>query len=145
MKALMPTTSLSSFRKEMDRLFDRFWDGDPLELTMTGEWSPAMDFTESKEAFTVKMEVPGLEAKDIQVSIHNGMLSIKGEKKQEREQKDEHFYRMERSYGSFSRDLRLPAAVDELKVNATFKNGVLIIVLPKTDEAKGTTVAIKVA
>jgi HSP20 family protein len=145
MKALLPQSSLTSFRKEMDRLFDRFWDGETLELTGSGEWSPSMDFSETKDAFTVKVEVPGISPEDIQVGIRSGVLTIKGEKKEEVERKDERFYRMERAHGMFTRNVRLPAAVDETKVNATFSNGVLTILLPKTAEAKGTTVPIKIA
>jgi HSP20 family protein len=110
-----------------------------------GEWAPEMDLAETKDALVVKAEVPGIEPKDIQLSLKDQVLTIKGEKKQEKEEKDEHYYRMERSYGSFSRSIRLPSPVDEAKVSATFKNGLLTVTLPKTPAAKGTTIPIKAA
>jgi HSP20 family protein len=142
MKALMPT-GMTSLRKEMDRLFDRFWDGD-LEFTEVGEWRPVMDVSETKETLNVKVEVPGIEPKNVHVLLENGMLTIKGEKKQEVEEKDERFYRMERCSGTFMRALRLPVPVDATKVKAVFTNGVLTITLPKVAEAKGTTIPIRI-
>jgi HSP20 family protein len=142
MKGLMQPGTMS-LRKEMDRLFDRFWDQDP-ELSEVAEWRPAMDVSETKDALTARLDVPGMEAKDIQVLLENGVLTVKGEKKKEFEEKDERFYRVERTYGSFVRALRLPVPVDGHKVKATFKNGVLHIVLPKTAEAKGTAIPIQV-
>ena len=115
MRTLNPETGMTTFRREMDRLFDRVWDGDE---TTTGEWMPKLDVSETKEAFLVKAEVPGIEPKDIQLSLENGLLVFRGEKRQEMEQKDERFYRTERSYGSFVRSLRLPTHVDGTKVNA---------------------------
>jgi HSP20 family protein len=143
MKTLVPASGISTMRREMDRLFDRLWQGDGFELTTAGQWNPDMDFMEAKDGFVANLEVPGIEPKDIEVSVNNGVLTIKGEKKQQTEEKDEHFYRMERTYGSFLRSVRLPAAVDESRVNATFKNGMLKISLPKTAEARGTNVPIK--
>jgi HSP20 family protein len=131
----------------MDRLFDRFFDTGPgwEPLEVGGEWAPKLDLSETKEAFVVRAEVPGVEQKDIQVSLQNELLTIKGEKTQEKEEKDEHYHRMERAYGAFARALRLPAAVDASKVAASFKDGVLVVTLPKTPAAKGTTIPIKAA
>ena len=84
-----------------------------------------------------------MEEKDIQVSLQENLLTIKGEKKQEKEAKDEHYHRVERSYGSFTRAVRLPVAVDASKVTASFKNGLLTVTLPKTPAAKGTMIPIK--
>jgi len=140
MKALMPENGLTTFRKEMDRLFDRFWEaGDS-----SAGWDPKVDVSETKEAFIVKAEVPGIEPKDIQVSLENGVLVLRGEKKQEIEKKDEQYYRAERAYGTFVRSLRLPTAVDGLKVNASFKHGLLTVLLPKAAEAMGHAIPIKV-
>jgi HSP20 family protein len=93
----------------------------------------------------VKAEVPGMDAKDIELSLHGEVLTLKGEKKQEKEteEKNEHYYRIERSYGAFARAIRLPASVDGSKVTATFKNGLLTVTLPKAPAAKGTTIPIK--
>ena len=84
-----------------------------------------------------------MEEKDIQVSLQENLLTIKGEKKQEKEEKDERYHRVERSYGAFTRSVRLPVAVDASKVTASFKNGLLTVTLPKTPAAKGTMIPIK--
>jgi HSP20 family protein len=141
MKAMLPPPGVTSLRKEMDRLFDRIWDGD--EFTTMGEWNPLIDFRETKDTLIAKVEVPGIEPKDIQVTLENGVLTIKGEKRKDLEEKDEKFYRMERSYGSFARSIRLPIHVETQKVIATFKDGLLTVVMPKAPEAKGTTIPIQ--
>jgi HSP20 family protein len=143
MRALTPGTGLSIMKKEMDRVFDRFWDEDFPQLPSMGHWAPAMDVSETKDAVMVKAEVPGMESKDIQLSLQDQILTLKGEKKQEREETEEHYYRMERSYGAFVRTVRLPATVDGSKAAATFKNGLLKVTLPKSATAKGTTIPIK--
>jgi HSP20 family protein len=129
----------------MDRLFDRFFDGEGLELPAFGEWMPKVDVSENTDKVTVKADIPGIDAKDIEVSIHDDTLTIRGEKKHEKEQKDEHSYRAERSYGSFSRTIALPTPVDATKAEATFKNGVVTITLVKAARAKGTTIPVKTA
>lgn len=143
MKTLIPTAGVDTLRREMDRMFDRLWQQNGFEFTTAGEWNPSTDVMETKDDFVAKLEVPGIEPKDISVSVHAGILTIKGEKKQELEDKKEHFYRVEREYGSFVRSFLLPTTVDEARVNATFTNGLLTVVLPKTADAKGTTVPIK--
>jgi HSP20 family protein len=92
----------------------------------------------------VKAEVPGLDPKDIDISLSDGLLTIKGEKKQEREEKEEDYHLVERSYGTFTRSIRLPKEVQRDKINASYKNGVLKVVLPKSEEAKKKEVKIKV-
>jgi len=127
----------------MDRLFERLWEGEFPSLPAFGEWSPALDVSETKDAILVKAEVPGMDPKDIQLSLQENTLTIKGEKKQEKEEKGEHFYRAERSYGAFARVVRLPASVDSEKVTASFKNGLLTVTLPKAPAAKGSVIPIK--
>jgi HSP20 family protein len=144
MKALMPTNGLTVLRDEMDRLFDRIWEGD-LPRRGLGEWTPVLDFSETKEFFFVNLEVPGLDPKDIKISLQDHILTIYGERKKEEEEKDERFYRIERSYGTFTRSIRLPMPVEENKVNAVFKNGVLTISVPKAEASKGIYVPIKTA
>ena len=145
MRALMPAPGLSSFRKEMDRLFNRFWEDDGGDLPTLREWVPSVDFSESDDAYVARVEIPGLEPKDVQVTLQENVLTVKGEKKEEIKQKDERYYRMERSYGAFSRSIRLPSPVDGTKVSAVFHNGVLTVTVPKTPEAKAATIPIKVA
>jgi HSP20 family protein len=143
MRALMPWTGMASMKQEMDRLVDRFFEAKWNELPALGEWAPSMDISETKDSLVAKIEAPGLDEKDIQVALQENLLTIKGEKKHEKEEKDEHFHRVERSYGAFTRSVRLPVAVDASKVTATFKNGLLTVTLPKTPAAKGTTIPIK--
>jgi HSP20 family protein len=144
MRTLVPWSGMTTIRREMDRLFDRFlepaWDS----LEATGEWMPKLDVTETKDAVVVTAEVPGVEPKDLQVTVQGDLLVIKGEKEETKEQKDERVHRTERSYGAFTRAVRLPAPVNAEKVDAGFKNGVLTVTLPKTPEAKGTMIPVKV-
>jgi HSP20 family protein len=113
----------------------RFFD--ELELPSVfgrdGDVIPAFDIAETEKAYTITGEIPGIEAKDLNVTYANGMLRIAGEKKREHEEKDERFYRIEREYGSFHRDFCLPEDVKEDKVEAMYKDGILKITLPKTE------------
>jgi HSP20 family protein len=145
MKALTPAQGLMSFRKEMDRLFERLWEGDWTSFPQIGEWTPALDMVEDRESITVKLDVPGMEPADLHITFQDDALTVRGEKKTEKEEKDKTYYRSERTYGSFTRVIRLPASVETGKANATFKNGVLTIVMPKVPAAKGTEIPIKVA
>jgi HSP20 family protein len=145
MRALMPWMGMTSLRKEVDRLFDRFLEPAWPEMPAQGEWKPTVDITEDKDAVTVKAELPGVEQKDIAVSLQDGVLTIKGEKQAEKEEKDKRYHRVERSYGAFFRSIRMPAAVEAGKVAATFRDGVVTITLPKAPEAKGTTIPVKAA
>lgn len=140
----MPFGELTPFRREMDRLIERFFGELPgLELPRMG-WFPRLDMTETKDTLVIKAELPGMEAKDLDISVAGNTLTIKGEKKQEKEEKDEHRHLIERSYGSYSRMVDLPSTVAPDKIKASFKNGVLTITLPKTEEAKRKAIPIKV-
>ena len=144
MRSLMPWTGMTSLKQEMDRLFDRFAEPKWGDFFALGEWAPSLDLTETKDALVVKVETPGMDPKDIQLELQENLLTVKGEKKQAKEEKDERFHRVERSYGAFTRSVRLPVAVDGSKVTAAFKNGLLTVTLPKTPAAKGTPIPIKV-
>ena len=135
---------LSSLRTEMDRLWNRFFGEPPFARTFTQEWLPSIDMSETKDNFIVKAEIPGMEAKDVDVSISGNLLTIKGEKKKEEEEKDEHHYYAERYYGSFQRVFQLPTNVKPDKVGATFDKGVLKVTLPKVEEAKKKKIEVKV-
>jgi HSP20 family protein len=140
----------SSFQREMNRLFDNMFTGfslsssAPMERGTAQTFSPRVDVSETDKEIKVSAELPGMEEKDIDVSLTRDTLTIKGEKKGETEEKGKDYYRMERSYGSFTRSIPIPVEVDTDKVEATFKKGVLDITLPKTEKAIGQTKKIAV-
>ena len=142
MLELAPRTGWGELKYEMDRLFDLLEPGDGEAFTL-GEWAPKLDLCETKDALVVRAEVPTIDPKDINLTIKEGVLTIKGEKKAEKEDKDEKYFRVERTYGTFTRRVLLPVPVDEGKVGATFKNGLLTVTLPKTPAAKGMAIPIK--
>jgi HSP20 family protein len=143
MKALTPWTGVTALRKEMDRLFDRFWETDWPAWPALGDWMPKVDVADTKDAFMVTAEIPGIDPKDITLTLDGDALTIKGEKKHEKEEKEGTYFRMERAYGAFARTMPLPAPVEAGKVTATFKNGILTVKLPKGAAAKGTLIPIK--
>lgn len=145
MRALAPWTAMTTFRREMDRFFDRFFEPRWDEFDMAGEWWPKVDLSETKDTLVVKAEIPGVDEKDVSVSLQDQVLTVKGEKRHEKEEKDEQSHRVERAYGAFTRSFRLPAHVDAEKVAATFKDGVLTVTLPKMAAVKGTIIPIKAA
>jgi HSP20 family protein len=108
-----------------------------------GPLAPAMDVSENDAQYTVSLEIPGVKAEDVHVELQEGMLTIRGEKRSEHEEKNEQSRHVERSYGSFRRSFRLPADADGEHLDASFKDGVLAITIPKTEEAKPRTIAVK--
>lgn len=143
MRAMMPWTGMGNLKQELERFFGPFGELKLDEFPALGDWAPSMDVSETKEALVVKAEVPGLDPKDIQISLQEQYLTIKGEKKLEKDEKDERYHRVERVHGSFARSVRLPVRVDASLVTASFKNGLLTVTLPKTPAAKGTSIPIK--
>jgi HSP20 family protein len=145
MRALTPWKGMDVLRQEMDRVFDQFlqprWD----EFEPGGQWTPKVDMSETKDAVVVKAEIPGVEQKDINVSLQDQVLTIRGEKHRETDETNEKYHRVERSWGAFTRAFRMPIAVAGDKVTATFRDGTLTITLPKAPEAKGTTIPVKTA
>ena len=123
---------LSSLHEEFDRVFNTSFD--PLFGSSFSRWNPAFDVYQDKENLTVVAEIPGMKKEEIKISLHDGALTISGERKRE-ESKDQD-YRTERFFGKFQRTVTLPAAVDSNKVQATYKDGLLEITLPKAEEAK---------
>jgi HSP20 family protein len=129
-----------SFRAEMDRLFDSFLGGAPSLTSLRQGFSgaqvmtPTLDVKENEKEIVVKADLPGMDEKDINLTIHNGVLSLRGEKKSEHTDERENYHVMERSYGSFQRSIRLPDTIDEDKAEARFDKGVLTITLPKRPE-----------
>jgi len=141
------TRPLAHLRNEMDDLFHRFlgcWDLDwPGLAPLRGGWWPSVDVSEQDDKITVKAELPGVNSEDVEVSVHDGMLTIGGEKKEESEERGEGVYHSERRYGAFRREIRLPAGVDADKVEATCRDGVLTVTLPKTEQAKAKRIEVK--
>lgn len=131
------------FRRDMDDLFRRFLSEMPGAEFEMGEWVPSADISETDGEIKVKAELPGLDAKDIDISIHGDVLTIKGEKRREEEKKEAGYYSSERYFGAFQRSFRLPAEVAGDKVGAVFKNGVLSVTLPKIEERKKKRIEIK--
>jgi HSP20 family protein len=132
----------AALRDEMDRLFDHSFG--PVFRThgSFGRWAPALDVYQDKDQFTVVAELPGLRKEDIEISLHNGVLTLSGERKQEK--KNEEGYRSERYFGRFQRSVTLPASVDGNKVKASYQDGVLKVVLPKAEEAKPKQIEVSV-
>lgn len=126
-----------SFRQEMNRLMDGFFQGfnmRPFETRSTA-FTPHVDVVDKGKAVEVSVELPGMDEKDIEVSLTKEALVVKGEKKEEKEEKGKDYYRSERSYGSFTRSIALPEGIDAEGGEASFKKGVLKVTLPKTKEA----------
>jgi HSP20 family protein len=141
-----PFREVSRLRREMDRLWDDYFGAGRRGLRpLEAEWAPAVDVSETAEEVVVKAEVPGMEAKDIDISLSGDILTIKGEKKSEREETKENYHLVERSYGSFSRAIRLPAAVDADKIEARYEKGVLTVTCPKKELVKPKAITIKTA
>jgi HSP20 family protein len=141
-----PLRNVMSFRDDMDRLLDEFYNrmtgpADGYE----GDWFPPMDVSEGDNEVTASLELPGISREDIKVSVHNDVLTVSGEKKQERTDEDQNVRRVERNYGFFKRSVSLPAEVDATKVKATFKDGILKVTLPKLESKKPKEIEVQVS
>ena len=137
-----PFRELAGMRRDLDRLWEDFF-GEREFPTSEYKWVPPVDVSETKDEVIVKLEVPGIEKKDIEISLTGDVLTIKGEKKQKVEEKDENYHRIETRYGAFARAIRIPISVDAAKVKAKYDKGVLRISLPKTEEVKPKQIEIK--
>lgn len=143
---------IHALQRNMNQLFDNFFTGFGLAPfggfgEQLGTFNPRIDLSETDNEIKVSAELPGLDENDLEVSLTHNTLTIRGEKKEEKEDKGENYYHMERSYGSFQRTIPLPTEVEADQVDATFKKGVLTVTLPKTAEARqqGKKIAIKSA
>ena len=139
-----PFGEIGRLRREMDDLWSRFFGERRMPALFSQEWIPAVDVSETSDRLVVRMELPGLESEDIDVGIVGDVLTIKGEKKKETEEKDAHHHYVERYEGRFQRSLRVPVSVDTDKAEAEFEKGVLKIAFPKTEETSKKTIEIKV-
>lgn len=135
---------LSDLREEIDRLFDLPLAGFSASSPWMSGWTPALDVYEDKDQFVVKAELPGMKKDDIEVSLHDGSLTLSGERKNQHENREEGVYRSERYFGRFQRTVDLPAAVADDKVKAEYRDGILSITLPKAEEAKPKQISVNV-
>jgi HSP20 family protein len=115
------------------------------EALTVPDWAPVVDISETDGEYLIKAEIPEVKREDVKVSVENGVLTMQGERKQEKEEKGKKFHRVERYYGSFLRTFTVPDNVDDTKVRAEFKDGVLNVHLPKTEKAKPKAIDVKVA
>lgn len=116
----------------------------PFLASNLNQWLPTLDVAEQKDSYTVQLDLPGIKKEDVHVSFEEGILTIQGERKQESEQKDKEYHRIERSYGRFERSLNLGSAVDPERIQANYKDGVLEIIVAKSEKAKPKAIDIKV-
>jgi len=136
---------LSNLREEMDRLFETPLAGFVRSSNLLSGWNPALDVYEDKDNFVVKAELPGMKKEEINVSLQEGTLSISGERKSESKHEESEVCRAERYFGRFQRTVSLPAAVAADKVNAKYKDGILTVTLPKTEESKPKQIDVAVS
>lgn len=139
-----PFREFAALRTEMERLFDSMLGRYPRER-VEGLWAPLVDVEETKDNVVVRVELPGMKKDDIKVTLMNNVLTVSGERKHASEEKGRTYYRIERSYGKFQRTLELPSEVVADKAKATYKDGILEMVIPKTEKAKEKEIAIEVS
>jgi HSP20 family protein len=136
--------------QEMEDMFDRYtralaWPRKgSQEILETGDWAPRVDISETDDAFAIKVEIPEVKKDDVKVTVENGVLTIRGERKKEKEEKDKKFHRVERYYGVFTRSFTLPDNVHESKIEASFRDGMLYLQLPKMETPQTKAIEVKV-
>jgi len=143
-----PTSESANLSQRMERLFDEMvgrglWRTGE-ENTLRGSWVPAINILEREDAIVIQADLPGLKAEDVEVTVEEGTLNIRGERKLEEANEGETYHRVERLYGVFERSFTLSNSVDTTKIDARFKNGEMTLTLPKREESKPRTVKIKV-
>ncbi len=129
-----PFRELEALRREMERVFDTFL----AERGLEGEfvWTPPLEVKETDDRYIVRMDIPGVNKKDIKIEVTDNTLIVSGERKEEKEEKEASYYRREIAYGSFYRAIQLPSDIDPEKINAKYENGVLVIEIPKSEKAR---------
>ena len=139
-----PARDLWRMRDDMDKVFSQFfsrpYDGDEFPEV---DWSPRVDISEKDAEYLVRADLPGLSKEEVKITLHDNVLTIRGEKKEEVKEESKNYHLCERRYGKFMRSFRLPTQVDNLKIDANFKDGVLTIALPKSEAAKPKEIEIK--
>jgi HSP20 family protein len=135
-----------SMQREINRMFDTFFRdsrGDDTELVPSA-WTPATDLVEHDNDIVVRMDLPGVDRNDVKITLQNGVLMIRGEKRQEKETREAHLHRTERAWGTFQRSFTIPAGVQQDRIDAVFREGILTITLPKAEGAKPRQIDVKV-
>jgi HSP20 family protein len=146
-----PFRDLLSLQERMNRLFDESYRGTNRtgagtdEWALGGSWAPAVDIYEQDGNIVMKAELPGVDPKAVDIRLENNTLTLRGERKLDREVKEDSYHRVERSYGAFSRSFTLPMVVDQGSIKAEYKDGVLKLTLPKREEAKPRQIQINVS
>ena len=142
---MMKLTKWDPFR-EFEDLFDRYSKAvaKPREQTSDVDWAPRVDIAETEKEFTIKAELPEVRKEDVKVNVEDGILTLMGERKQEKKEENKKYHRIERFYGNFTRSFSLPDNVDESKIEASFKDGVLKLQIPKTEAAKPKAIEVSV-
>jgi HSP20 family protein len=140
-----PARDLWGIQEEMNRLFDEFFSRTPARFEEEGMWAPHVDISETKDDIIVVAEAPGMKKEDIKITVQDNVLTLKGEKKQEKEEKEANYHRIERSHGSFTRSFELPTTIQVDRIKANYKDGVLHISLPKAEEVKPKEISISVS
>ena len=135
-----PVNPIYSLSRELDRLFESPYTA--ATRSECQQFAPALELRENQDSYQVSVELPGVDRKDVEVTLHDGVLSITGERKQETEVKEDEYVRTERAYGRFQRQVALPQPVNADSVKAAYKDGVLIITLPKSAEARPKPIVI---
>jgi len=134
-------SELTGMQQEMNRVFDEFF-GERQDDMAQCTWTPMVDVSETETELKIRAELPGLTLEQVEIHLQDNVLTLQGEKKQEQKEEHENFHRIERCYGTFSRSFTLPANVKTDAIQATFKNGILLITLPKVEEAKSKKIEI---
>ena len=141
-----PFRELEDMSDRLNRMFSRptLPQANGKETMVVADWVPSVDVSETEGEYQIKAEIPDVKKENVKVTLEDGVLTIQGERKQEQEEKGKKYHRVERSYGSFARSFTLPDLVDEEKVKAEFKDGVLNLLLPKSENAKPKAIEVKV-
>lgn len=141
-----PSRELAELSDSFNRVFARMPRGGHENEAMTvADWIPLVDISETTEEYVIKAEIPEVKKEDVKVTLEHGVLTVQGMRRQEAEEKGKKYHRVERSYGSFVRSFSLPDLVDDTKVQAEFKEGILTLHLPKSEKAKPKAIEVKVA
>jgi HSP20 family protein len=138
--------NLLDVAEEMNRLVRNVFDSETRETSLyKGEWSPAVDISEDDDNYYLNVELPGINREDVSVRYEEGLLSITGEKKSLKKEEKRNYHRVERLYGKFERSFRVPSRIDSEKIGAKFENGMLMITVPKLEEAKPKQIDVKIS